>query len=329
MRKSRIVLLGLFLTLSFAVFKAMGDDGSQRSVIQTAVVKDSFSKTELAWSPVIITETVPSPEVTAQGMLMTTASSSALNSEHSCGSGVRAREGLMGYLNSDITLFNRKTDGRWPIASITKLMTAIVATEAGMLERTITMTEDMVATEGDAGNFKVGELVSGSDLLESMLLVSSNDAAEAFAQSYGRDAFIRLMNEKAQKLRMFNTHYVDPSGLSPMNQSTPNDLYALAGHLYEIHPAILGISRMNKTTVVDLKTNRKRTLSTINEFAAQRLVGGSARIAFVGGKTGYIEEAEGNGNLFSIFTHDGQPFVIVVLGSPDRFGETKLLLTCI
>ncbi|HBI25603.1 MAG: D-alanyl-D-alanine carboxypeptidase [Candidatus Wolfebacteria bacterium GW2011_GWC2_39_22] len=328
MRKSRIILLTLFISLSFAAFQAMGEEGNQYTVDQTAIVKDSFSDTVPEWSPIIITEGSVS-EVVSQPAFATGGVAATSSEKQACGFGVSAREGLVSYLNTDTTLFDRKTEGRWPIASITKLMTAIVATELEMEKQTIEITEAMRATEGEAGNFKTGERVSGTDLLVSMLLVSSNDAAEAFAQTYGRDAFVRRMNTKAQELRMHNTHYTDPSGLSPMNQSTPNDLYTLAGYLYTAHPDLLKITQQKKATITDLATNRKRVLATINEFAGQALFANSGRVTFVGGKTGYIAEAEGNGNLLTVFTYNKQPFVIVVLGSPDRFGETRTLLKCI
>ena len=317
MRKSRIILLILFISLSFAVFKAMGEEGNHYIIDQTAVVKDSISDAGSDWSPIIVTEGV-APELAAQGAFTPSAVAEA---DQQCGAGVGMREGLASYLNSSEVLFERKAEGRWPIASITKLMTAIVATELGMAEQDFVLTDAMVKTEGDAGGFKTGELFTGSGLLAAMLLSSSNDAAEAFAQSYGRDAFIRRMNVKAQELRMLSTHYVDPSGLSPLNQSTPSDLYKLAGYLHATHPDILKVSRQRKATIVDLNTNRKRIVTTINEFAGQA--------TFLGGKTGYIVEAEGNGNLLSVFMYNGQPFTIIVLGSPDRFGETKTLLKCI
>lgn len=326
MRKSRIILLVLFVSLSFVVFKAMGQEGNHYSISQTASVKDSISDNESHWAPIIVTEGA-APELAAQETFSSPVASST--SGQVCGAGVGAREGLASYLNSNEVAFERKAEGRWPIASITKLMTAIVASELGMGDQKIALTDAMIKTEGSAGNFKTGELFTGDDLLAAMLLTSSNDAAEAFAQTYGRDAFIRRMNAKAQELRMSNTHYVDPSGLSPMNQSTPRDLYRLAEYLYTTHPDILKVSRQRKATIVDLSIRRKRTVTTIDEFAGRAFSAGSGRVMFLGGKTGYITEAEGNGNLLTVFTHNNQPFVIVVLGSPDRFGETRSLLKCI
>lgn len=319
MRKSRIILLLLFVPLSFAMFKAMGEAGARYDVDQTAVVKDSLSEAKEIMQPIVLTEG-SAPEVVsypALGPLEPIASTT----DQTCGSGIGSRFGLVRYLNSNGTPFERGPENRWPIASITKLMTAIVASEHGLLDREITFTDAMTAVEGSAGEFKTGEVVRGDDVLAGMLLVSSNDAAEAFAQTYGRDAFMRLMNDKARSLRMFDTKYVDPSGLSPQNQSTANDLYRLMGYLYETHPELLQVSRQRSATISLINTGTKRKLANINTFAGQA--------NFIGGKTGYIVEAEGNGNLLTLFTHNNQPFVIVVLGSPDRFGETKSLLKCI
>lgn len=320
MRKSRIILLTLLVSLSFVMFKAMGDKGNHYIVDQTAVVKDSISENiETVLQPVVLAEGSGS-EVVSQPTF-DAAALTASSTERACGSGIGARFGLVRYLNSDVTPFERSPDNRWPIASITKLMTAIVASEQGLLTKEISFTDDMTIAEGSAGNFKTGEVMSGSDVLKGMLLVSSNDAAEALAQTYGRASFIRLMNEKAKELRMLDTKYVDPSGLSPQDQSTSNDLYKLMGYLYEEHPELLQITRQRSATITNLSTKAKRKISNIDIFAGQA--------NFIGGKTGYITEAEGNGNLVTVFTHNNQPFVIVVLGSPDRFEETKALLKCI
>ena len=327
MRKNRIVLLVIFILLSVAAFRAMGEGESHYSIDQTATVQQSFAQAGSDWSPIIVTEGAASAAIANDALGGATSTSSAAT-QH-CGVGIGAREGLVRYLHSSVTPFERKTDGRWPIASITKLMTALVATDLGMMDKPITLTDAMIATEGDAGKFTAGEVMSGKDVLKGMLLTSSNDAAEAFAQTYGRDAFIRRMNAKAQELRMFDTHYVDPSGLSPMNQSTSEDLYRLADYLYTNHREILDTSRLKTATLVDLHTHHKRTIATINAFAGKTLSATSGRAIFIGGKTGYITEAEGNGNLLSIFTLNNQPFVTIVLGSPDRFGETASLLSCI
>ncbi|KKU37147.1 MAG: Peptidase S11 D-alanyl-D-alanine carboxypeptidase 1 [Candidatus Wolfebacteria bacterium GW2011_GWE1_48_7] len=295
----------------------MEDEGNHYAVDQTAVVKNTI---EAVLQPALITEG-SAPEIVSYPVLADLEPVSSSTTPETCTSRVETRFGLVRQLNGDTTVFERGIENRWPIASITKLMTAIVATEHNALASNITFTESILKAEGTAGGFATGEVVNGADVLKGMLLVSSNDAAEAIAQTYGRDAFIRIMNEKAKELRMLDTKYVDPSGLSPQNQSTASDLYKLMGYLYDEHPELLQITRQRSASISIAGVKAKRKLSNINIFAGQA--------NFIGGKTGYITEAEGNGNLLTLFTYNNQPFVIVVLGSPDRFGETKSLLTCI
>ncbi len=320
MRKNRIIFLGLLVALLVGVFKLMGQERVHYISEQNAVVKDVVSEAGYMISPKIVGG--DSADVVARPVSDVSSVDAATSSEdQTCGSRIGAKLGLVRYLNSDATVFERNPDGRWPIASITKLMTAIIASEQGLLTKNITFTNDMIATEGNAGGFKTGEMMTGGDIMKGMLLASSNDAAEALAQAYGREGFLKLMNEKARSLRMSDTAYFDPSGLSPRNQSTPNDLYKLMSYLQSEHPEILEITRQKKIVVTDLGIKRKRTIANIDGFAGQA--------NFLGGKTGYITEAEGNGNLVTLFTHNSQPFMIVVLGSPDRFGETRTLLKCI
>lgn len=320
MRKNRVIFLGLLVALLVGAFKIIGQERVHYISEQTAIVKDAVSQTgDMVRLDVVGGD---SADVVARPVIDATILNSATSTDdQTCGSRIGAKLGLVRYLNSDMTLFERNQDGRWPIASITKLMTAIVASEQGLLAKNITFTDAIIATDGNAGGFKTGETMSGSDILKGMLLASSNDAAEALAQAYGRDGFLKLMNDKAQSLRMMDTTYLDPTGLSARNQSTPDDLYKLMGYLESEHPEILAITRQKKVVVTDLNTKRKRTIANIDEFAGQA--------NFLGGKTGYITEAEGNGNLITLFTHNSQPFMIVVLGSPDRFGETRALLKCI
>jgi D-alanyl-D-alanine carboxypeptidase len=319
MRKNRVIMLGSLVALSWGAFVILGTERVHSISGQTASVTDAIPNVIDGMRPEIAGG--DAADVVAQPVIDVGSASATSSDDLSCGSRIGARLGLVRYLNSDVNVFERNPDGRWPIASITKLMTAIVASEQGLLTKTITFTDVMTAAEGDAGKFKTGDTMSGNDILKGMLLVSSNDAAEAFAQTYGRDAFIGLMNDKAKALRMMDTTYLDPSGLSARNQSTPDDLYKLMGYLQSEHPELLAITRQKKTVITELVTKRRRTIANIDEFAGQ--------IGFLGGKTGYITEAEGNGNLVTLFTKNGQPFVIVVLGSPDRFGETRTLLKCI
>lgn len=201
---------------------------------------------------------------------------------------------------------------RWPIASLTKLMTAVVALERFGPERVITFSETAVATEGGSGGFLVGESFSVHDLVVSLMTVSSNDAAVALAEGDNPASFLAAMQTKARELGMLQTTLADPTGLSFLNQSTIDDLEKLVIYVLQAHPDIFAASREPVATLAN-----GRQLVSINEF--------TKREDFIGGKTGFTDEA--NGNLISLFRdpNSGKILLIIVLGTDDRFGETKKL----
>ncbi len=238
---------------------------------------------------------------------------------------------LIKYMNSSTgsgqVIFELNPEKRWPIASLSKLMTAIVSIEKMDLDKKIVMTEKAVATEGTAGDFKVGEVFKLRDLIKAMLISSSNDAAVAITETFGeprnstelslrgeRD-FINEMQKKAAEIKMFSTTYLEPTGLSFINQSTATDLAKLISYIYFEHPEILEISRQKEAEILELKTGKVRKILTVNKFAGEP--------NFIGGKTGYIDEA--GRNLVGLFDIDGKTVLTIILGADDSFKETEKL----
>ena len=137
-------------------------------------------------------------------------------------------------------LFSKNSQAVLPIASLTKLMTAVVVTEAHLpLNETLTVSEDDVDTEkGSRSRLKVGTQLTREEMLHLALMSSENRAAHALGRAYpgGIDAFVAAMNRKAQELGMKDTHYVEPTGLSSKNQSSARDLATLvnAAHQHQI-----------------------------------------------------------------------------------------------
>lgn len=214
------------------------------------------------------------------------------------------------------------TEHRWPLASLTKLMTAVVALEHLPANQVIVIDETALAAPGTAGNFAVGEEFTVNDLVRAMMAVSSNDAAVALTETMPAGEFVRLMNEKAAELGMQNTYFADGSGLSFLNQSTPADLVRLVKYIYYHQPNILTVSRLQKVDIIEKRSGNRRILWNINRFAG--------RPDFLGGKTGFTDEAQGN--LISLFSIDGRPVLFIVFGAlgPDnRFAETEKLLNFI
>ena len=207
---------------------------------------------------------------------------------------------------------------RWPIASITKLMTAVIAQESLNAQDIIALGQEDVPF-GDTTvirPLKPGESYSVADLIVAMLVVSSNEASEALARHVGREEFLRKMNERAAAWELADTHFADPTGLSSANQSTPRDLATLAERIWAEHPGVLETSRKVKATVTETGSKKKKTLQNINQFAGEAW--------FIGGKTGFTDDA--GGNLLTVFRSDRRPVVAVVLGTDDRFGATEKLM---
>lgn len=210
-------------------------------------------------------------------------------------------------------------DKHWPIASLTKLMTALVAFSEIENSGQIKITKEMIdTTDGSAGDFKESERYSTTDLEKALLAVSSNVAAEALASTLGRDKFLSLMADYASRIGLKDTRFVDPTGLSIGNQSTIQDLVKLVRYIFAKQPAIFEITREPSVLITDLASKKSRTLKNINQFAG--------RADFIGGKTGTTPEAVQN--LISVFRGTGNDngFIIVLLGTEDRFNETQKLL---
>ncbi|MDQ2928138.1 MAG: D-alanyl-D-alanine endopeptidase [Pseudomonadota bacterium] len=142
--------------------------------------------------------------------------------------------------DTDEVLFSKNSQAVLPIASLTKLMTAVVVTEANLpLDEPITITDDDIDTEKfSRSRLKVGTQLRREEMLHLALMSSENRAAHALGRTYpgGLYVFVAAMNRKARELGMNDTHYVEPTGLSSLNQSSARDLATLVktAHEYRI-----------------------------------------------------------------------------------------------
>ncbi|MBI4087494.1 MAG: D-alanyl-D-alanine carboxypeptidase [Candidatus Liptonbacteria bacterium] len=232
-------------------------------------------------------------------------------------SNVGANVVLVADLASGDEFFSKGPEKRWPIASITKLMSAAVVSKELAFHQSTTLLEADFPLESPGKNLKIEDRYSVADLMLAMLLESSNESAEALARMYGRENFLSAMNQTAALWGIPGTHFSDPTGLSPSNQSTSADLRKLALTIYGEYPEIFKITKKASARITELNFGKRLSLTNINLLAS--------RADFLGGKTGYIDEA--GGNLLSIFSYARRPIIIIVLGSDDRFGETEKLLT--
>jgi len=227
-----------------------------------------------------------------------------------------AKAAIMHSLDDDIPLYYFRTHQPHPIASLTKLLTAIIVMENAKLDEIIPVSESAVQTEGLAGNLLPGEEYTAKDLLKMMLLTSSNDAAEAFTQYFGKEKMVSLLNKKIRELNMLDTRVEDASGLSDNNISEAYDLLVLSKYIINRHPQIFNWTRAKSLVVQPV--NRSRI---INELNINPLV---ARSDFLGGKTGTSPLAKEN--LISVFRIGEKRVIMVILGSENRIKDAETLI---
>jgi len=211
----------------------------------------------------------------------------------------------------------------YPFASVTKLMTALVAKQVDNLHDTATVTKKVLATYGTEGGLRLGEKIVVGDLVYPMLLESSNDAAEALAEHFGREKFITLMNQKAAAIGMFSTTFDDASGLSYKNKGSVEDLFKLSQHIQLIMPEIFDTTRVRQYQILGHTWSNHNHFLTLSTFA--------------GGKNGYTDEAKRTSvALFKLplSSKDGKvsqnrTLALIVLHSDNREGDIATLLNYI
>ncbi len=203
----------------------------------------------------------------------------------------------------------------FPIASLSKLVTAVVSLKNLQPDQKITITQSMLDSYGEAGKLVLGETLTVSDLIHPLLLESSNDAAEALAQSYGYADFVSKMNSFVAELGMSSTIFKDPSGLSANNMSNARDLLLLSRYLFTQETALLDLSRQTVVTLATTTEHGSHVWNTINPFPLDP--------HFIGGKTGRTLEAKES--MISLFRYEYKgityPVAIIVLRSDFRVRE--------
>lgn len=244
-------------------------------------------------------------------------------------------------INTDTVLFEKNGDTALPLASITKVMTAITAQDILPRSSTITIDALALATEGDSG-LSLGEVWSFEELADLMLIVSSNDASTAIANAAGNILsekqglglahgeagylFIDKMNKKAEKIGMEKASFANATGLDLENETkpsavaSPRDVAKLLTYALLEYPDILNHSRFGSYSVVALNGRNFQVENTNN--IADSIPG------LLASKTGYTLQAGGN---LAVVVDIGfmRPVVLVVLGSTydGRFDDIETLFT--
>lgn len=231
--------------------------------------------------------------------------------------------------NSGTILYQKNADTKLDPASTTKIMTALVALDTYALDDVITI-KTAQSSIGSSMHLKAGDQLTAKDLLYGLLIDSANDAAVAFAENYctprspsgevgpcGYKAFVEAMNAKAAALHLTNTHFANVSGIEgALHKTTVLDLAILTREAME-NDLFAEIVKTRSALIQDVTGLHTYELTSTNELLGQ--VPG-----ILGVKTGWTENA--GECLVTMVERDGHRIITVVLGSEDRFGESKKLI---
>ncbi|MFY0757754.1 D-alanyl-D-alanine carboxypeptidase family protein [Metabacillus dongyingensis] len=230
--------------------------------------------------------------------------------------GVSARSAILIEQESGRVLFEKDAHTKRRIASITKIMTAILAIESGKMDEKATVSNRAIHTEGSAVYLQEGEKIKLEDLVYGLMLRSGNDAAVAIAEHVGGsvEGFVHLMNQKAAEIGMMNTEFANPHGLDDHENhySSAYDMAILTRYAMEnpIYQKISGTKvhrAPNPNEQWDrVWRNKNKLLTSLYEYST-------------GGKTGYTKRAKRT--LVSTAQKDGMNLVAVTIDASDDWND--------
>lgn len=224
-------------------------------------------------------------------------------------------------LESGMPLFTRDIFTRRPIASIAKLMTAITILDSHKLNEIVRVSRNAAGQEGSHIGLVGGEEITIGGLVTGMLVNSGNDAAVALAEydSGSEKAFVQKMNAKAAGLGLINTHFSNAKGFDePGNYSTAYETMIFAKAALD-YPFIRSAAEMRKGSIASVNGLITHKLESTNELL------GNSTYRVIGLKTGSTPAA-GQSFVALMQTDGGREVLSVMLSSPNRFKETKILL---
>ncbi|RJQ26497.1 D-alanyl-D-alanine carboxypeptidase [Candidatus Parcubacteria bacterium] len=223
-------------------------------------------------------------------------------------------------LTSNKLLYEKNVKERLPIASLTKIMTAIIAIENEDIKKEIVINKRAAAVGENSMGLSEGEILKLKDLLYGLVLPSGNDAAEAIAEGsrFGRDNFVYMMNKKAEDLGLTDTHFTNPSGLEGDGKqySSVYDLLVITRYgllkkefarVAATFEYVIPYSESNKAFYLRNDTNLLTSYPGVK-----------------GVKTGFTDEA--GLCLVTYLEHNGHKIIAVILNSQNRREEMKELL---
>jgi len=231
-----------------------------------------------------------------------------------------AKSAIVYDLTNDKTIFDRLSSTRRPMASLTKIMTAIIAFENKKKDDRYVVTSNDLVGEDSMG-LSDGEVLSFNELIYGLMLPSGNDAAETFASNFpsGRDGFIKAMNDKVKSLGLTNTHFDNPSGLQGdgVQYTTAYDLLVITRYALSNFEQFDQVVSTPEYSIPETQTHKAYDL--YNETNLLTTYEGVKGV-----KTGYTPEA--GLCLVTYLDYKGHKLIGIILNSENRRGEMKDLL---
>lgn len=289
-----------------------------------------FSTTYVGTLIALVSPQEASPEIEVSAKLAESASATSYTNPFDDVT-VTARSAFVWDVRTQRPLFTKNADESLPLASITKLMTALVAYELLDDSTKIDISVDAIRIDGDSG-LSDGEIFSLRDLTDMVLMASSNDGAAALGEAAGKvvnapadpDAtFIRAMNVRAEELGLTNTRFKNVTGLDLSATeagaySSARDVAILLEYIISTYPTVTSLTTAQNTRIYN-EAGEYHDIENTNEVV-DRIDG------LLASKTGYTELA--GGNLTIAFEAGlNRPIIVVVLGSTfnDRFSDVLTL----
>ena len=242
-----------------------------------------------------------------------------LNKSTSPSLNISAKSAILIEAGTGTVMYEKNADERLPMASTTKIMTALVALESCEVTKEISVSPDAVGVEGSSIYLYPGENLTLEELLYAMLLESANDAAAAIAIEIGGsiDGFADMMNEKARSLGLLHTHFENPHGLdSETHYTTARELAIIARAAYSNEKFKEIVSTYKKTIPLN---NTEGVRLLINHNKLLKSYDGATGI-----KTGFTKKS--GRCLVSAAERDGLEFIAVTLNAPDDWQDHTTLL---
>ena len=302
--KSKHLTLSVLALLALLVFILMSQSFSAKAKKQKTETSFNYAPTAAA--------TTPEPEISALSY-------------------------LGAYLGEDgktIILAEKNSEDLLPMASLTKLMTAIVAYKNYDLEDEITMGPKVNDWPDSSKRFIPGTVFKISELLRALLIESNNDAAMALAGKMGMDNFLSAMNNEAKEIGIITTYYDNPVGIDPsskkeiINYSTAEELLILAREIINNYPEILEITSLSQYDIKTASGGYNHTAISTDKFLSdenEKLLCQGEPLKILGGKTGSTDLSKKNLLLVTEPPNKVGHLITIILSADDNFEETKKL----